>query len=621
MKNLKSNNKGVLLILVAIIIIVITILTSAYLSRLVNEKRSFSDERSVFQALSLSESSANLGFAELNRRFPQDLNDKLVNITDPAIIRPYVDNNHPLEFLRDYAYPTIASKFTIDNSTTPPIAYITIALPDYLSKGSDWNSNATITVFPVNCTKTADEGPFQFNYKYKIEAKTRIWQGPGPDLTKGTADDKYGTKVISYAPNSFLVEALHGNFDKFALFTAHHRAYPNTTVWFTANTNFTGPVHTNERFSFANNPSGNFTALASQSLPDAHFYNSGNDKYANSEKYPINCVGAACKDKPVFSADGFLRSQPVINLPSSLNQAQFKTKATGGTEPGSNGIWLPNTGGVLTAGIYIKGSTSSTTDNPTITMSVDSSDRPVYTITQGTNKKTITVNYTSNTTTVVNTSGSGGTAAGTYTGVPNGTGHEGITIYTNDDVGYWDQDHPSNNIAGLSGVVQQNTKVTVSSEKDLMITGNVTYEKDPTISGNEGYDNILGILSWNGNVRIGTAAPHDITIDGVVMAPNPTEIGGKGLFCVDNYNDNYSPHLGDRGVATLLGGVISDWYGAFGTFGSGDPTGYGRNFVYDTRVRDRTLAPPYFPYMTTFSARLVPTDIFKTRTPWREEER
>jgi len=106
-------------------------------------------------------------------------------------------------------------------------------------------------------------------------------------------------------------------------------------------------------------------------------------------------------------------------------------------------------------------------------------------------------------------------------------------------------------------------------------------------------------------VRIGTTAPDDINVHAVVMAPN-------GVFTVDNYDSGAS-----RGTAILLGGVISGWYGAFGTFSgtSGMRTGYGRNFVYDNRVL-QGMAPPYFPYMDKFT---IDNPAGLSRRPlWRE---
>jgi hypothetical protein len=68
-----------------------------------------------------------------------------------------------------------------------------------------------------------------------------------------------------------------------------------------------------------------------------------------------------------------------------------------------------------------------------------------------------------------------------------------------------------------------------------------------------------------------------------------------GVVQVDNYGSG-SP----RGTATILGGVISSYYGAFGTFNSyGHVSGYSRNFVYDQRLNGG-IAPPFFPTTTIF---------------------
>jgi hypothetical protein len=45
----------------------------------------------------------------------------------------------------------------------------------------------------------------------------------------------------------------------------------------------------------------------------------------------------------------------------------------------------------------------------------------------------------------------------------------------------------------------------------------------------------------------------------------------------------------------LLGGIIENFYGGFGTFSGNTPTnGYGRRFTYDRRMADG-MAPPFFP--------------------------
>jgi hypothetical protein len=86
----------------------------------------------------------------------------------------------------------------------------------------------------------------------------------------------------------------------------------------------------------------------------------------------------------------------------------------------------------------------------------------------------------------------------------------------------------------------------------------------------------------------------------------------NGVFTVDNYNSGVC-----RGTATLLGGVITDFYGAFGTFSGSSRTGYGRDFIYDSRVLEG-ISPPYFPYMSNYTSNIDPPNVFRTRTSWRE---
>lgn len=227
-------------------------------------------------------------------------------------------------------------------------------------------------------------------------------------------------------------------------------------------------------------------------------------------------------------------------------------------------------------------------------MSVEN-NQPVYTITRGTNTKKITVDYTNSQTIVANISGSGGTAPGTYQGIPNGINNQGIIIYGN------------GGISNFSGTVQSHTTVTVSSNSDIVINNHLMYQDytpdNPDTPESElsaaDTENLLGILTWNGNVRIGTSAPPNLNIHGVVMVA-----GRNGVFTVDNYQAG-SP----RGVVTLLGGVITDFYGAFGTFiGSQPVSGYGRNFVYDGRMLEG-MSPPDFPTTLSFDAAVSDADM------------
>jgi len=534
----------------------------------------------MLQLVNLAEAGANRAWAELRSRIETDLRYRIETYTPRSqqgtAIMAYVSANNTLGFLHDYAYPQGEAQFNVTGNEA------------VLRVTTDVNSelNSSIAANPVNATlhvacNQMPEGDaanqvYRFYYKYWVNS-TATLTGFTPPLTK----------TVAFGPIDFNLTVRQDNFAKYALFTFHHSTPSGTTVWFTEDTNFFGPVHTNERFSFANNPSAHFTNQVTQSQSKARFYNNGNSILLDDDHNGV-------RDVPVFD-NGFLRSQDTIPLPASISQTELRNFVLGGMSvPGvSNpGVYIPESGGVLTGGIYINGNSGQSSDNPKIVMSVDGSNA-VYTITQrynNTNHTTvITVNNAANTTTVVRDG-----VSTTYTGKPDGTNHEGTIIYSNDD------------ISGLSGTVQENTQITVSGERDIIITNNVMYQRyTPTPLSAEGYNNLMGILSWGGNVRIGTTAPDDINVHAVVMAPN-------GVFTVDNYDSGAS-----RGTAILLGGVISGWYGAFGTFSgtSGMRTGYGRNFVYDNRVL-QGMAPPYFPYMDKFT---IDNPAGLSRRPlWRE---
>jgi hypothetical protein len=577
-------NRGVLLIISMVVMVVISALTGVYLMTIVSEKHSADSSRFVMQAVNLAEAGANLAWAQMRSRIETHLKTRIENFTprnqQGSALMAYVIANHPLEFLRDYAYPSLGQQFVV--GADEAVLTITTDVRNEFDSAIEGDTiTSTLRVASrQNPTGNAAKQIYKFFYVYSIESTARITRFNPPLI-----------KTITFAPRAFDLTVRQDNFAKYALFTFHHRTPSGTTVWFTQDTNFFGPVHTNERFSFANNPSAHFTDEVTQSQSSARFYNNGNSILLDDEHNGI-------RDVPVFD-EGFTRSADTIPLPAAVTQTELRTAALGTMAvPGASspGVYLPHSGGTLTGGIYINGNSGQSSDNPSVAMSVSGSGEPVYTITQHIHpvdhSTVVTVHNASNTTTVV---ADGVTS--TYNGIPDGTTHEGIIIYANDD------------IKSFSGTVQQDTQMTVSGERDIIITGNVVYEgygTSPALNAH-GFNNLLGILSWGGNVRIGTVAPDDISVHAVVMAPH-------GIFTVDNYDSGSS-----RGTATLLGGVITDWYGAFGTFSgsSGMRTGYGRNFVYDDRVL-QGMAPPYFPYMDKFTID-NPAELAK-KMIWREKD-
>lgn len=565
------NKKGVILVLSLVVMTVLLILTGVYFSGLITEKKAADTEEFVLQALNLAEAGSAHALQELKKRTGADLTTAIEAASSTTVsnnLKNLFSGQNPLGLLSGYG------QFAVSNGQATFSPALT---PLGLQTGVQGSYNAAVTIVPdpdpdpthpnpdANPTNPSTD-EYLFYYKYSIESRGEV-----------TRTTPRISKTIDLLEGKFTISVRRDNFAKYALFTSHHGAPSGTTVWFTENTNFTGPVHTNTHFSFANNPSGHFTEIVTQHEKKAEFYHS--PKLLDADSYPPY-------DVPIFDK-GFQRGYDEIVLPSTVSQADLKKEALGTmSEPGSNGIYVPNDGTNLTGGIYVRG-------NSTVNMGIDVNNNPVYTITQGSTTKTVTVDYISNQTKV-----QAGLVTDTYQGVPDGvTETGGVLIYAKDD------------ITGFSGTVQKDSSVTVSSERDIVITNNVQYQQynsGPPLNA-EGYTNLLGILSWGGNVRIGTSAPNNIQIHGVVMAPH-------GVFTVDNYNVG-SP----RGTATLLGGAITDFYGPFGTFsGTTQRSGYGRNFVYDARMLEGR-APLYFPYMANYTSNVSPSDAFLSeKLIWQE---
>jgi hypothetical protein len=397
---------------------------------------------------------------------------------------------------------------------------------------------------------------WDFNYIYEISA--------------------VGTHVLSQEEvrltGDFTVRVQRDNFAKYALFTNAQTTPSGSNVWFTANTNFAGPIHTNQRFNIYGNPSGVFDGPATQAQTTARYYNYGNTVLLDADHN-----GTA--DVPVFNA-GFNRGVESVTLSSAVLQQDMIDQASDETVYGSDGVYLPNDGAVLTGGIFVKGDAD-------VTLEVDG-DNACYRISQGGAVHRVTVDRAGNRTVYDD-----GSDVVIYSGAPDGVDGVGTILYVD------------GNITSFQGTVQRDTKLTVASTDDVVIQDNIQYANYTAASGapgDEGYSppaaagaaNLLGVVSWGGDVVIGALAPDDVQVHGTILAQS-------GVFRVQGYDDS---GVGPRGTATLLGGVITNNYGAFGRFNSStgqNISGYGRNFVYDQRMMTGS-APPYFPSLDTFVA-------------------
>lgn len=544
-----SNNHGAALVIVLFVMTVLLGLGNVLVMRTIGERNMTNRERETAKAFYAAHGGTQAGLDGLDNLINNFLNNTIAS-SNPSSVIAYTtgrvnagdgigwllysvrDNNNPvLTQNGDQAEYTINSTAIGDNAYQYKIVIMEKSDP--------------LTVTP---------DVWEFSYNYRIEST-------------GTAGTTLGKILLS---GDFAVRVQRDNFARFSLFTNSQTTQSGTNVWFTNKTRFAGPVHTNARFNFALNPSGTFDDLISQNDQLARFYNNGSAVNLDADFNGI-------RDVPVFN-ETFTRDAGTITLSSSSQQSDMEDQALGGQTFSSDGIYVPNSGGNLTGGIYVRG-------DGAVNMSMDAYNNAVYAVTQGGTTKTITIDRANNTTTVV------GTQTDTYSGIPDGIDDVGTLLYA------------TGSITSVGGTVQEDTQMTVASAGDMIITNHIVYQDYTAGSGTpgdvgyvpptaDGSTNLLGLVSWAGNVRIGTSAPNDISVHSTILAR-------QGVFQVDNYSSG-SP----RGTATLLGGIISDDYGAFGTFNGAtglQVSGYGRNFVYDERMETGS-APPYFPSLNTFVA-------------------
>jgi hypothetical protein len=446
---------------------------------------------------------------------------------------------------------------------------------------------------------------------------------------------------------TFSVQLSLQSFAVYALFTDTHTTPAGSPIWFTSNTSFNGPVHTNGEFRFAFFPT--FTSKLESVSAKAWYNNNGNNvELATTE----NVRNGTRIDAPLVPPDpnpqaaapaNFTLGAPAVPLPqnpfsqegvsigrnpsdtSAVTTAQIASAIPELTGASSvpQGVYVPVTdangncrsddGEAMKGGVFVQGDVSN------MTMSV-SGNTAVYTIVQqGNRTTTVTVDRANNQTTVNSnawlTPPAGGACPGappgpatrTFQGVPKGWQGPGdpnaTMIFVN------------GNVQALSGTLQQNEQTTIAAAGSITIAGNIQYQTPPNPSDpTSNPTNLLGLYASGGDIVIGPTAPNNVVIQAILMAGN-TSSGYNSSVYVQNYNSG-SP----RGNANLLGGLIEKYYGAFGTFNSGtgqQQTGYGRAFTYDTRT-SRGFSPPYFPTTNTYLIGEGSQLLRGTKPAWRE---
>jgi Tfp pilus assembly protein PilX len=476
------------------------------------------------------------------------------------------------QVVTEYARVKLDSLTALHNGSGVIIANPTIVFP----AGGISVTNTTEPVFSAMTTLVFEDSTLDlqsqvYNYRY---------------TTTVSGSQAFGEKTV-VSEGRLRVSATRGSFADYLLFTDSHVMPGGGDVWFHTSGHFDGRVHSNDKFRFAYFPT--FEDLTTSAASTAWYYNNGNPKQSNGKRN-------GNRDVPNFYG-GFEMDAPVIDLPAnsfSQERAALGGNAgntttvtnseirdalglpSGSTAP-PNGVYLPNSGGAVTGGIYVAGNAKA------VVMSV-SGQSQVVRITDANNLvTTVTIDHSNGTTLVAPPAG----FPYTLTGVPRGV------LYTKGTVS--SLKGPNRSGGTIPPAIASDQQLSVVSTGDIVVQGDLSYQDY------ENGQNVLGMFSSGGSVRIGSSAPNDVRVDAYVLASATNKV-----FTVDNYNSGSY-----RGTVRLRGGMVTNFYGAFGTFSSnGSMTGYGRDFRYDRRG----YIPPYYP----LTQRFVPDQPQPQVVSWRE---
>ncbi len=542
---------------------------------------------------------------------------------------------------------------------------------------------------------------------YKIYIKI-----PDVNSRGALASTSGASRVIGFKTDQsiYVLNILRPGFASYGLFTNHQyssqaaeASTPPSPIVYSQNSNYSGPVHTNQNAYFALSATTNATSPSSsgstfsggfssagcpanQIVPDTSnpsidpntgltvypdkcsssatplqgaYFNTSGSTYPfvnstamnNSTAATVSNVAAgstsnlpkvttitpsATTIQPTFGGNIPNWNKGFIPLPANGN-SQSKDAQPSATNPGTGGLYLTGTISNMTlavnpainlGGSTVKAQTISYTKDGTTTSLAYGADGKMF-IRQSNGTWVTAAQKPCLGTPTCATSGGDWVTASSL-GISQGT-FNGV-VYSQNAIA--SLNGPSRSPASAATSTTANTppavasfaKLTVASTSDVNITSDLRYESPPctgtSVSApacdNKSAINILGIYSVQGDVVIkapygdsGTAnspaVPPNVTIQAVLMASGSPIAGStarNGRIRVDGYanSNNNGTVLGNL---NLLGGMIENYYGAFGTFGTDKygtsySYGFGRNIIYDERTGDG-ISPPSFPFATTWA--------------------
>ncbi len=623
---MQLREKGIALIITLLTMVVVAGIGTLLFARTVNEMQHSRDDAAIVQTLLLARGGANLGGAVLDGPVKAALN-AIVEDSD-TIGRWSFGSSSVTE-----TQPTpssVADDLTKRGGASKSVAEllqedIDDAVCDQAVTPADSNASVQIYIFVTDraCGDQSLPGGIKLPAGRFVsgsprtatkEAASQIYAIPFVMVSEAT-QGAYKRNVVLQGEYRFTVG--RNSFARYALFTNRHRTQDNDAIWFTDATLFDGPVHSNEFFNFFREPwfGGQVTSAGCSDIRTrintvtlkleeycrkhdnrgANFFGEGfiEDEDLNSPTNPSYTNGNGTH-APIFSA-GVSWAEEFIALPvNSFDQRDEAQK---------NGL-------LLTKDLYSLTLWAADANGDALSPDGQGGWKPAasFQYIESCEKK---ANGSKDACTIYRYGADGKLYKYDTKGKTwqlERDPFNGVIFSDGKLERFNGPARTTSNINSAPPALASFAQITLASNKTIRITGDLKYESPPcTGSPTRGSNrqvtaascnnlearNVLGIYVQDEDILIGNNnsassklnAPNDITIQGVLMS-------SKGIVGVENYNSG-SP----RGDVNLLGGVIENFYGGFGTFNSNTgarKTGYGRRFTYDQRMYS-DVSPPYFP--------------------------
>lgn len=432
------------------------------------------------------------------------------------------------------------------------------------------------------------------------------------------------------------------SFSGFAAFFDDGDTNPNAAL---AAGTFSGPVHTNTHFAYASSRGVTFRNIVSQvdnyirydsnnfslghlGLPTADMtgIDISSEGYKQTTRVPlpgnnfsqeyavINGTGITNKKAdgtpvdppatiptangsplPVLDSSGKVTVEALaVNLRDSANKAP--NASSGKLGGGSDGVYISSGDGtsITGAGIYVQGDASD------VQLYSNGSDQ-VYVFKQTSNKTTtVTVSTTNNTTTISDSTGK----STTFTGVPTDKSDNlhpqpGVSLYVKGNInslrGGFDAT-TGKDVAALASP----TRVTITAEGDITITGDLTYASQVVdsqglpVTNYNAVQNVLGLFTNNGNVNLAPNANYNsdpalsLQVHAAIVAFNSDTSDDNGS--IDGSITYTGSALSGSDKWTLVGSRVQAKI---------NNIGYAtRNIFFDQRFAGGGFRPPFFPGTT-----------------------